>query len=185
MQYYVYKLIDPRDSKVFYVGKGKGKRLYHHEKEALKGSNHPKCEMIRDILRSGNKVSYEIVNYFDNEKDAYYFEDCEIKKIGIDNLTNICPSKSDREAVKKQDELYLLVKYISKALIKTNGVFKGATLTLFNETIDISESLEKIVKDSFVKLFQNKSREWIVNNFADNGIILNINEAMTQQCSRK
>ena len=32
MDYYIYKLIDPRTGKPFYIGKGKGNRLHQHEK---------------------------------------------------------------------------------------------------------------------------------------------------------
>ena len=31
LKYYVYCLIDPRDSKIFYVGKGKGNRVFQYE----------------------------------------------------------------------------------------------------------------------------------------------------------
>ena len=27
--YYVYALVDPRDWKIFYIGKGKGNRIFH------------------------------------------------------------------------------------------------------------------------------------------------------------
>ncbi len=30
LKYYVYTLIDPRDNKIFYVGKGKGNRVFYH-----------------------------------------------------------------------------------------------------------------------------------------------------------
>ena len=30
LNYYVYALIDPRTNKVFYIGKGKGNRIYAH-----------------------------------------------------------------------------------------------------------------------------------------------------------
>ena len=33
MSYYVYELIDPRDDRVFYVGKGKKGRIDQHEAE--------------------------------------------------------------------------------------------------------------------------------------------------------
>jgi hypothetical protein len=35
MKYYVYELVDPRTSRVFYVGKGRGKRMHAHEREAI------------------------------------------------------------------------------------------------------------------------------------------------------
>ncbi|MBQ5524797.1 MAG: GIY-YIG nuclease family protein, partial [Paludibacteraceae bacterium] len=36
--YYVYRLIDPRDYSTFYVGKGKGNRVFEHAKAAIKFS---------------------------------------------------------------------------------------------------------------------------------------------------
>lgn len=34
--YYVYRLIDPRNGQTFYVGKGKGNRVFDHVNDALK-----------------------------------------------------------------------------------------------------------------------------------------------------
>ena len=36
LNYYVYRLIDPRDGKTFYVGKGKGNRVFAHVNDELK-----------------------------------------------------------------------------------------------------------------------------------------------------
>jgi len=35
LAYYVYRLIDPRNGETFYVGKGKGNRVFHHVKGVL------------------------------------------------------------------------------------------------------------------------------------------------------
>ena len=40
-RFYVYELIDPRDGKVFYIGKGQGRRIYGHEAEAAQYPDHP------------------------------------------------------------------------------------------------------------------------------------------------
>ena len=35
LKYYVYRLIDPRTGQTFYVGKGKGNRVFEHAKNAI------------------------------------------------------------------------------------------------------------------------------------------------------
>lgn len=51
--YYVYALADPRDNKIFYIGKGINNRIFQHE-EKLDNSN--KSNRIKEILSSGNKI---------------------------------------------------------------------------------------------------------------------------------
>lgn len=90
MHYYVYTLARP-DGVVFYVGKGKGKRVADHEKEALRGHNCPKCELIRSIWQQGGIVQRAIVFETDDERAALDREAELIRELGQDRLMNRVP----------------------------------------------------------------------------------------------
>lgn len=86
-EFYVYTLTDPRDQSVFYVGKGCGRRMYAHVKEARKGVQSMKCARIREILAAGLDVDVRPVQFFLNEQAAYDHERLLIAEYG-DALTN-------------------------------------------------------------------------------------------------
>ena len=98
--YYVYELIDPRVNLPFYVGKGKEKRVYFHlsEKSRAKSDNFKKFDKIKKIRKEGYEPEVKIVQYFEDENDAYEYEEKLIRTYGrrdIDEggiLTNICES---------------------------------------------------------------------------------------------
>ena len=92
-QFYVYELIDPRDHKVFYVGKGTGDRAYQHQKFQDGNKNPHKDRKIKKIIAIGKEIIVNIVKENLNEDQAYRLESKIIKKIGIDNLTNICEDR--------------------------------------------------------------------------------------------
>lgn len=56
--YYTYTLSYPESMgcHVFYVGKGKDKRIDDHEKEARKGHQCERCDIIRFIWKQGEQV---------------------------------------------------------------------------------------------------------------------------------
>ena len=93
-KYYIYFLIDPRDKKVFYIGKGQKERMYAHERIVKVGkspnNNFTLKNKIKDILDSGNKITYKQVWFSDDEKYIYKMEKFFIKKYK-DLLTNIAP----------------------------------------------------------------------------------------------
>lgn len=89
--FYVYQLIDPRDKKPFYIGKGQRGRLDHHEYEARKGKRSKKCRRIRDIWALKLEIGKEIVKNFEDEIEAYDYEAKLIEEIGLSNLTNVIP----------------------------------------------------------------------------------------------
>jgi hypothetical protein len=98
--YYVYELIDSRVNLPFYIGKGKDKRVYFHlsEKSRAKSDNFKKFDKIKKIRKEGYEPEVKIVQYFEDENDAYEYEEKLIKIYGrrdIDEggiLTNICES---------------------------------------------------------------------------------------------
>lgn len=75
---YVYALVDPRDSAVFYVGKGKGRRMFEHEREARRGdkyvTNPEKRARIDAILSAGLRVTHQVVAQFGSEEAAFNAE---------------------------------------------------------------------------------------------------------------
>jgi hypothetical protein len=91
MQFYVYELIDPRDKRTFYVGKGQRNRVASHELEAAAGRVSRKCDCIREIWTAGHKVERKITQRFAEEWEAYAFEADRINEIGLHRLTNIVP----------------------------------------------------------------------------------------------
>ena len=75
LNYYVYALIDPRDKRIFYVGKGKGNRIYQHEESSLDESNNNlKLSTIRDIHSAGLKVEHYIIRHNLTEQEAFLVE---------------------------------------------------------------------------------------------------------------
>lgn len=91
-KWYVYTLVDPRDGNVFYVGKGCGKRVHAHERDALKASEWSrKVSRIREIWSFDMDVEHGFSAYFWDEQAAYDHETDLIDEIGLCNLTNVLP----------------------------------------------------------------------------------------------
>jgi hypothetical protein len=105
-EYYVYALIDPRTNVPFYLGKGSHDRMYQHQRDMerlmRKGTAGAmmalscKHKRIRDIIRAGYEVKYEILYRTDEEGDAYRAERQAISDYGLENLTNETYGLSDR-----------------------------------------------------------------------------------------
>ena len=81
--FYVYSLVDPRNRKIFYIGKGSGNRVFQHcEAAILEDEESLKLNLIRDIMASGAKVEYYILRHKLSEKEAL-----QIESVLIDFLT--------------------------------------------------------------------------------------------------
>jgi len=85
--YYVYILKDPRDGKIFYIGKGKGNRVFQHVLCALETEDQSdKLDLIREI--GSEKVQHFILRHGLTQELAYEIESACIDMLGLDNLTN-------------------------------------------------------------------------------------------------
>lgn len=76
LEWYVYALIDPRDGRLFYIGKGKGNRVFAHAHEAIHGDGeNEKLELIREIIAAGKEVETVILRHaIPSENQAYLVE---------------------------------------------------------------------------------------------------------------
>ena len=84
--YYVYLYVDPRDGKVFYIGKGKGERCLDH---LFEDDDHPKVQRIREIFDAGLEPRIEILSHgMATSDEAYLVEAAAIDLIGLKDLTN-------------------------------------------------------------------------------------------------
>lgn len=80
--FYVYRLIDPRNAETFYVGKGKGNRLFAHANDELTTSEleddqdsvSEKIHRIRQIRNDGFQVLHVIHRNGMDEKTAFEVE---------------------------------------------------------------------------------------------------------------
>jgi hypothetical protein len=75
--FYVYRLIDPRNGETFYVGKGKGNRVFTHVRDEL-GVNEDalteKLQRIREIRKDGFEVAHVIHRHGLDERTALEVE---------------------------------------------------------------------------------------------------------------
>ncbi len=105
--YYVYGLIDPRNNKVFYIGKGTGNRVFEHEKETLNkdvdsNKESEKLKLISEINDAGLEVKKVIINANLTEEEAFAAEAALINAFNYlddESLTNIVSGHHSTEAL--------------------------------------------------------------------------------------
>lgn len=115
--YYVYILKDPRNDTIFYVGKGKGNRLFQHVQCALENAtDNDKYNLIREIHKDGKEVEHFILRHGLEEKLSLEIESTIIDLLGIENLTNSVKGHDTWErGLKTVDEVFQ--HYDAKAVI--------------------------------------------------------------------
>lgn len=94
LRYYVYALRDPRNGRVFYIGKGIGDRINSHVREADKNpeSERAKLKTITEVEGAGHRVDLLFLRTgIDDEHTAFIVEQAVIDAFAADGhqLTNL------------------------------------------------------------------------------------------------
>ena len=113
LAYYVYALVDPRDKRIFYIGKGQGDRLFQHSEAAVEGDEQTlKLNTIRSIIKEGLQVEYFVLRHNLTEEAAYLVESALIDMLTYpgfnseNQLTNLVAGHHQwDEGIKSVEEL--------------------------------------------------------------------------------
>lgn len=182
LQYYVYRLIDPRSGQTFYVGKGKGNRLYAHVNDALKdyeGISYTdseeddvssKIQQIRDIKNAGLEVIHVIQRYGLTEKEAFEVEAALIDCYG--GLTNIQSGYSSDRGVNNAE---VLQRDLSCEVFEDIDDLKYCIIKITAEVIrDRGSVYETVRKHWRVNLNRIKKIPYVLASH--NGVIIDVFE---------
>jgi hypothetical protein len=118
--FYVYALIDPRNNKIFYIGKGTGKRLLDHGHRAHliaeSRTESAKISRIREIRSIGCEPHIDIIHHGLSESEALLMEAGLIDSIA--DLTNVV---SGHGAIKGRSSLNELIRRYGAQPIDSNA----------------------------------------------------------------
>lgn len=158
IKYYVYRLVDPNNGQTFYVGKGKGNRVFAHVKctrnyngKSYFGEDEDdislKFEKIRKIYASGQEVIHIIHRWnLDDEKTALEVEAALIDAYGLDILTNrIKGHWSDNGSINAE----LLEKNLSKEVFKEPSGIKYMIIKVKDYWVSQRGSLYDTVRSAW------------------------------------
>jgi len=96
LQYYVYRLIDPRNGETFYIGKGKDNRVFAHARGDIESDSlSEKMSRIRSIHIAGFDVAHVIHRHGMSEKVALEVEGALID--AYPGITNIMDGHGNSE----------------------------------------------------------------------------------------
>lgn len=183
LQYYVYRLIDPRSGQTFYVGKGKGNRLYAHVNDALKdyeGISYTdseeddvssKIQQIRDIKNAGLEVIHVIQRYGLTEKEAFEVEAALIDCYG--GLTNIQSGYSSDRGVNNAE---VLQRDLSCEVFEDIDGLKYCIIKITADSIRNRGSVYEAVRKHWkVNLNRIKNTQYVL--VSRNGVIIDVFKA--------
>jgi hypothetical protein len=152
-QWYTYKLCYPNGTP-FYFGKGTSDREYQHKSHAKKDLI-LRDRVINDILHRGLDITVKIIEYYDNENEAFRVERANIELFSVTELlTNVIYNPVPHNWKKHQRQLNILLKeFQTTTQAWPDEVYRlGATTQRWedDETIDISKYYETQIKQNIL-----------------------------------
>jgi LEM-3-like GIY-YIG domain len=181
--FYVYVLIDPFVEEVFYVGKGKNRRIEQHTKYIHSGNADDKLKIkrINKIIARGGKVIDRVIGRYDTEQEAFAVESTLIKWVyGLENLTNVVHGHYHKDIRDKGNLKIIKGLDIEQKLFPNDTVFTRE-LETENERYSISDKLN-FVRNQLI-IFNSK---WQISEPSfrkkkDPSIYVNINNVSSLQ----
>ncbi len=149
--HYVYVLKDPRNSNIFYIGKGVRNRVFQHLKGALESSTENlKLNLIREITLD-SEVEHYILRHGLTEEQALEIESACIDLLGLDILTNSIKGHDSWErGLKTIDEV--VQQYDSKPITILEPVI----------IININRKYNRFMSD--IDLYNATKQSWVLGN---------------------
>lgn len=129
--FYVYLLTDPLNGEIFYVGKGKGKRMHDHELDAKAGriANVKKHQRIVSVLSRGHQVDKIVFHSCSDEVEAFDVERAMIVRLhdGLTNMLGGVTSQKDVAMERAKRALSRLITYDQWVMSASSAQLKAAS----------------------------------------------------------
>lgn len=193
MKHYVYRLVDPRNGKTFYVGEGCGNRVFAHanavdlsfykseavteQDERTEENDDPaKIKKIMEIKKSGLSVVHIIQRWGMDQKTAFEVESAFIDFFGLQDLTNI---KRGHRSERGMRSTYEIVQELGAPVFEENSAMPKFILIKINDfSIEQNggnnpEGIYKAVRGNWV-LNQNKANRYPYVLAVRRGIVVGV-----------